>query len=100
MQIISQVTSMLKIPPSDDASVQRSIQARDEERKRAEALGLRFDGDKPFVIEDTVIALNPEAFTIEQSLCDEAVDMAIETFGLDSVLHSVRMAAAANGVQL
>jgi hypothetical protein len=97
---LAQVQPMREDIPLSDDSLSRAKRQQAEDRAKVTAeTGLKFDGDKPYLPAKVLtMPVGPRRIPWNSQLdCDEAIDLAVETFGLEAVIRAVRLVAATNG---
>jgi hypothetical protein len=94
---------MREDPPQTVESIRLALAAQAAERERVkQECGIHFDGDRPYLPGKVLtMPIPPRRIPWDSQLdCDEAIDLAVETYGLEAVVRALRLVAAANGRSL
>jgi hypothetical protein len=100
---VAQVMPMREDIPLTDDSLSRAKRQQAEDRAKVTAeTGLKFDADgNPYLPKVLPMPVGPRRIPWNSQLdCDEAIDLAVETYGLEAVVRALRLVAATNGVDL
>jgi hypothetical protein len=98
---VAQVQPMREDIPCTEDSLSKAKRQQAEDRAKVTAeTGLKFDADgNPYLPAKVLpMPVGPRRIPWNSQLdCDEAIDLAVETYGLEAVIRAVRLVAATNG---
>jgi hypothetical protein len=98
---LAQVQPMREDIPLTEDSLSKAKRQQAEDRAKVTAeTGLKFDADGNPYLPARVLTMpvGPRRIPWNSQLdCDEAIDLAVETYGLEAVIRAVRLVAATNG---
>jgi hypothetical protein len=92
-----------EIPLTEDSLSKAKRQQAEDRAKVTAETGLKFDADGNPYLPAKVLTMpvGPRRIPWNSQLdCDEAIDIAVETYGLEAVVRALRLVAATNGVDL